>query len=272
MGTLVVDDTRQWHEYLDLALLVPREEADAAEPTNQREADEAEVLAVVAKATGSGRVANVRVIRAEPRSARTVLATPSSDCYSADSASGGLWSPKGYAGRGSSPWLRPWLRTVPVPIHPGPRDRGWGAWLYNQPRAAQSTDTSTTVASHGPATVSHGRPPRVAIHGCHDLRIPPRRRRGGLMPVPDHSRRYGTAHRQARAQYLAGYLPGTTPCALCREPMSDWPSTLDLAHDESGVLYLGLAHRRCNRGYNQAETNRTRATMRDPLPRSNTRW
>jgi hypothetical protein len=92
------------------------------------------------------------------------------------------------------------------------------------------------------------------------------------MPVGDHSRRYGTAHRQARAQYVAAYLPGVTRCCLCGEPMTDWPSALDLAHDESGMLYLGLAHRRCNRGYGQAETNRQRAAMVDPLPRPGTRW
>jgi hypothetical protein len=94
------------------------------------------------------------------------------------------------------------------------------------------------------------------------------------MPVPDHSQRYGTAHRQARKAYLAGYLPGVTRCVLCGEPMTDWPRELDLAHGDGGWWYLGLAHRRCNRGWLQAETNRAMARRADdPAPRpARTAW
>jgi hypothetical protein len=93
------------------------------------------------------------------------------------------------------------------------------------------------------------------------------------MPVPGHSQRYGTAHQQTRRLYVANYWPGQ-PCVLCHLPMTGPARELDLAHAEGGG-YLGLAHRRCNRGWGQAETNRmiARGGVADPLPRSSrTRW
>jgi hypothetical protein len=58
------------------------------------------------------------------------------------------------------------------------------------------------------------------------------------MPPVDR-RRYGRAHRAARAAYIALYQPGVTPCALCGKPMLGSPQLLDLAHDESGWTYIG---------------------------------
>jgi hypothetical protein len=49
MGMLKVDDTKKWHEYLDLAFLAPKEkpEAEGAEPVSREAADEAKVRAAI---------------------------------------------------------------------------------------------------------------------------------------------------------------------------------------------------------------------------------
>jgi hypothetical protein len=81
--------------------------------------------------------------------------------------------------------------------------------------------------------------------------------------------RYGTAHQRERARHIAGYRPGQA-CALCAQPMHDRPSRLDLAHNEAGTGYLGLAHRRCNRGAAGALTDfhgrRKPGPDPDPIP------
>jgi hypothetical protein len=64
MGTLVVDDTRQHRQYLDLAFLAPVDKDQAAESVSERDADEAAVLAAVAKITGKGQLATTRRIYA----------------------------------------------------------------------------------------------------------------------------------------------------------------------------------------------------------------
>lgn len=59
-------------------------------------------------------------------------------------------------------------------------------------------------------------------------------------------RGYGSAHQQARQQYLAAWQPGDA-CAHCGQPM--WTKAgLDLAHTEDRSGYRGLAHAECNRG------------------------
>jgi hypothetical protein len=69
MGTLVVDDTRQWAPVLDLAFLAPSEPAttehDDNGATTGRDADDVEILGVVAKLTATGNAANVRAVRAQ---------------------------------------------------------------------------------------------------------------------------------------------------------------------------------------------------------------
>lgn len=62
-----------------------------------------------------------------------------------------------------------------------------------------------------------------------------------------HGQHYGAAHQRARARAIAAHRRGD-PCAICTEPMLDPPGKLDLAHNEAGTGYLGLAHARCNRG------------------------
>ena len=49
MGMLKVDDTKKWHEYLDLALLAPKEkpEGEGAEPVSRDDADDAKVRAAI---------------------------------------------------------------------------------------------------------------------------------------------------------------------------------------------------------------------------------
>lgn len=84
------------------------------------------------------------------------------------------------------------------------------------------------------------------------------------MPALNRSQRYGAAHRQVRAQLIAGYLPGGQACVLCGELMDDPPKMLDLAHDTAG-RWLGLSHRRCNRGAAATLGNKTR-TGNGPRP------
>jgi hypothetical protein len=71
MGMLVVDDTRQWVQYLDLAFLAPREEDEAAGADGQDDPDEVAVLAAVVKLTKKGVPANVNKILATARINRT---------------------------------------------------------------------------------------------------------------------------------------------------------------------------------------------------------
>lgn len=77
--------------------------------------------------------------------------------------------------------------------------------------------------------------------GCQAQATTARNQRGNTT-----ARGYGSAHQQARAQYLAAWQPGD-PCAHCEQPM--WTKDgLDLAHTENRTGYRGLAHDVCNRG------------------------
>ncbi len=59
-------------------------------------------------------------------------------------------------------------------------------------------------------------------------------------------RGYGYAHQRARRQALAAMVD-EQPCVRCGEPMYHW-QLLDLDHaDDDRSVYLGLAHRGCNR-------------------------
>jgi hypothetical protein len=78
------------------------------------------------------------------------------------------------------------------------------------------------------------------------------------------ARDYGFPHQQLRRMLLANWQPGDK-CAICGLPMwSRWAfnaktgnrvRAIDLAHDRVNGGYLGLSHRRCNRG----KSNRRRA-------------
>jgi hypothetical protein len=87
---------------------------------------------------------------------------------------------------------------------------------------------------------------------------------------------YNGHHPRLRRALLAAYLPGVTPCFLCRRPMADPGRLLDLAHKfkrgdpRRAGGPRGLAHRRCNRGhkYDPPKPN----TGSDPAPTPRTRW
>ncbi|MEQ7124716.1 hypothetical protein ABN034_09335 [Actinopolymorpha sp. B11F2] len=87
----------------------------------------------------------------------------------------------------------------------------------------------------------------------------------------DRRTRYGAAHKAVRRRLVDMYRPGQ-PCALCGEQMTDPARLLDLAHSASGT-WLGLAHRKCNRGDAARIGNRTRVGKAvDPAPAPRTRW
>ncbi len=79
--------------------------------------------------------------------------------------------------------------------------------------------------------------------------------------------RYGKEHERIRRREVAAYRPGQ-PCALGGEPLYGPPSRLDLAHNEAGTGYLGLACRVHNRGAAGALTDyHGRRKDADPEPR-----
>lgn len=88
------------------------------------------------------------------------------------------------------------------------------------------------------------------------------------------SQRYGTHHRQLRAQLVAQYEADGRgwPCSLCSEPMVDDPTTLHLAHTGDGAGWLGLAHGRCNTGDAARLGHDRRLGKLDPRPRPRTKW
>ncbi|NVI88243.1 hypothetical protein [Actinomadura sp. BRA 177] len=70
-------------------------------------------------------------------------------------------------------------------------------------------------------------------------------------------RGYGYAHQRARRQALAAMVD-EQPCVRCGEPMYHW-QLLDLDHaDDDRSVYLGLAHRGCNRSAGAVRGNRMR--------------
>jgi hypothetical protein len=85
----------------------------------------------------------------------------------------------------------------------------------------------------------------------------------GIEPFRRRSRnakareRYGPAHRSLRAEFAPVIARGDWPCARCGEPI-DPGEPWDLDHDDFAPrLYLGPAHRRCNRAAaNEGRTSR----------------
>ena len=81
-------------------------------------------------------------------------------------------------------------------------------------------------------------------------------------------RGYGWAHIQVRNALLARWRPGD-PCARCGQPMLyRWilrpdgrrVSAIDLGHTTDRSGWVGLEHRRCNRGEGARRGNRMRGT------------
>jgi hypothetical protein len=70
-------------------------------------------------------------------------------------------------------------------------------------------------------------------------------------------RRYGPRHRALRKELARDVERGSYPCARCGEVI-DSSEPWDLDHDDSNPrLYLGPAHRRCNRAAaNESNTSR----------------
>jgi hypothetical protein len=69
--------------------------------------------------------------------------------------------------------------------------------------------------------------------------------------------RYGLRHRLVRREFAAEVARGGWPCARCGEPIAAGEAW-DLDHDDLYPhLYLGPAHRRCNRAAaNEGKTSR----------------
>lgn len=65
------------------------------------------------------------------------------------------------------------------------------------------------------------------------------------------TKKYGTHHRRLRATYVARLARGEViPCCRCSKPISGKGAPFDLDHDpddDTGLQYLGIAHRSCNR-------------------------
>ncbi len=99
------------------------------------------------------------------------------------------------------------------------------------------------------------------------------------------SRRYGRDHRADRARHMAALE--AAGAGLCAERVCVYRSRvitpdmdLDLCHDPSGTVVIGLGHRACNRReaavraramQTKAHHRRTRLEER-PEPRTDTTW
>lgn len=90
---------------------------------------------------------------------------------------------------------------------------------------------------------------------------------------------YRHAHQAERKRWQPVVDAGEAYCAerICKmstrwiAPGSRW----DLAHDETGTVYLGPAHHSCNRSEGAARGNRMRAgrlVKRPAKPRNPNRW
>jgi hypothetical protein len=64
MGTLTVDDTREFVSYLDLQFLAPSANAAAAKKDDEGNPDDAKVLAAIKAVSRRGKIANLRAVRA----------------------------------------------------------------------------------------------------------------------------------------------------------------------------------------------------------------